>query len=214
MGWAQKKAVRDSTPSYLPTGLRVGLDLLPFVRPALGSPYEGYEVNADLDFYRYFLAVDVGRSAFRDSLRNGFYANEGMFWRLGGDVNFLLKDPDRNMIFLGFRYGSATFSNHAVITTISPVYGNITQTFTENNGTANWREVTGGLRVKVWKWLWMGYTFRFKFGLNVAGNETLQPYDVPGFGLSFRNTAWGANYQVFIKIPVRKQPAPPGFLAR
>lgn len=214
MGFGQKAAVRDTARSFLPTGLRVGLDLIPYVRVPLGSRYEGFEVNADVDFYRYFLAVDFGRSAFRDSLRNGFYANEGMFWRVGADVNFLLKDPDRNMIFLGVRYAEATFANEAVITTTSQTFGQITQTFTENNGAANWRELTGGLRVKVWKWLWMGYTFRFKFGLNVQGNDTLQPYDIPGFGLTFRNTAWGANYQVFIKIPFRRQPAPPGFLNR
>jgi hypothetical protein len=206
---AQKKKVRDTTQSYVPTGVRVGMDLFPYLRQALSSPYSGYEINADLDFYRYYLAFDYGQSSFKDSIENGYYSNNGTFWRLGGDVNFLLKDPDRNMIFLGVRVANATFSNEVVITTENAAFGRVTQTIQGNDGTASWRELTGGLRVKVWKWLWMGYTFRYKFGLNIRGNENLQPYDVPGFGRTFRNDAWGANYQVFIKIPVRKQPAPP-----
>jgi hypothetical protein len=206
---AQKKKVRDTTLSYLPTGVRVGMDLFPYIRQQLGSAYSGYEINADVDFYRYFLAIDYGQSSFKDSIDNGYYSNQGTFWRVGGDVNFLLKDPDRNMIFLGVRVGNATFTNQAVITTENTAFGRVTQTVQGNDGTASWRELTGGLRVKVWKWLWMGYTFRYKFGLNIRGNENLQPYDVPGFGRTFRNDAWGANYQVFIKIPVRKQPTPP-----
>lgn len=206
--WGQKKAPRDTSQSYLPTGIRVGMDLFPSVRAALNSPYSGYEVNADLDFYRYYLAVDYGQSSFRDSLANGYYSNTGTYWRAGGDVNFLLKDPDRNMVFLGFRVGRAQFTNAAVITTQNSAFGKVTQTISGDDGSASWRELTGGLRVKVWKWLWMGYTFRYKFGLNLRGNENLQPYDVPGFGRAARNDAWGANYQIFIKLPVRRQPVP------
>ena len=33
---------------------------------------------------------------------------------------------------------------------------------------AHWIELTGGLRVKIWKAMWMGYTARFKFGLNMT----------------------------------------------
>ncbi len=205
---AQKKNVRDTTRSYLPTGIRVGMDVFPYVRQALNSPYSGYEVNADVDFYRYYFALDYGQSSFKDSLENGYYTNTGTYWRVGGDVNFLLKDPDRNMIFLGFRVGSSQFSNQATITTENTTFGRVTQTIQGNDGSASWRELTGGLRVKVWKWIWMGYTFRYKFGLNIKGNENLQPYDVPGFGRTVRNDAWGANYQIFFKIPVRKQPKP------
>ena len=204
--YGQKEKPRDTTRSYAPTGIRVGFDLFPYLRESLGSPYSGYEINTDIDFYRYYLAVDYGQSTFRDSLDNGYYANTGTYWRVGGDANFLLKDPDRNMIFLGLRVGQSQFTNEAVITSPSTAFGNVTQTIQGNEGRASWRELTGGLRVKVWKWLWMGYTFRYKFGLNLRGNENLQPYDVPGFGRTARNDAWGANYQIFIKIPVRKQP--------
>jgi hypothetical protein len=44
-------------PSYIPTGVRVGTDLISLVRTPIDDTFNGWEFNADVDFYRYYFAV-------------------------------------------------------------------------------------------------------------------------------------------------------------
>jgi hypothetical protein len=199
---------------YRPTGIRLGTDLLSLVMSQVNEKYYGWEVNADIDFYRYFLAVDYGYWAKQLPINNGYFENSGNYFRVGADVNFLLKDPDRNMVFLGYRYGQSTFDHSASYTknlVVDPQY------FSEHSDkgmNAHWMELTGGLRVKIWKTIWMGYTARFKFAPRASGYKEMQPYDIPGYGIFEKKITWGFNYQVFIKIPVRKQEQVKSVLAK
>ena len=43
------------------------------------------------------------------------YSNDGTYWRVGVDINLLVKDPDRNMLFFGARYGKANFSQDLTV---------------------------------------------------------------------------------------------------
>jgi Domain of unknown function (DUF6048) len=203
---AQELRASDTTRNkFLPTGLRVATDVLSIVRSRTSDKFSGWEVNADIDFTRYYLTTDYGYWSSSFILKNGTYANEGTYFRIGPDINFLLKDPDRNMFFLGFRYGRSQFSDQARYRYTDDSFGDIEKNISNNDVTGGWKELTGGLRVKIWKWFWMGYTARFKFGLKTKGYEDLKPYDVPGYGLSVRPNYWGFNYQLFLRIPVRKQ---------
>ncbi|QOI97054.1 MAG: hypothetical protein HRU69_05895 [Flammeovirgaceae bacterium] len=193
--------VRD----FRPSGVRIGYDVFGGARSALDKTYSGFEMSADVDFYRYYLTVDVGnwkRELTSDADR---YINNGNYMRAGVDVNFLKKDPERNMFFIGARYGWGTFSESLVKTTDDPVWGITTETFTNTNSRASWFEVTTGLRVKMYKFFWMGYTIRYKFGLNTSGTGELATYDVPGFGSTFKSSTWGFNYLLLFRIPVRKE---------
>lgn len=194
--------------SFIPTGIRVGTDLISILKTQFQDGFSAWEVNADVDFYRYYLAIDYGagsRTFLSDT--SGNYSNDGTYWRVGVDVNFLLKDPDRNMVFFGARYGKANFSQDLTVL----AWNKFTQsheTLEYHNGSVNahWIELTGGLRVKIWKALWMGYTARFKFGLQSDDTENIIPSDVPGYGRTNKDSYWGFNYQIFVRIPVRKTP--------
>ena len=72
-----------------------------------------------------------------------------------------------------------------------------------------WYELTGGIRVKIWKMIWMGYTGRFKFGLKTNESGAMLPSDVPGYGRTDKDNTWGFNYQIFFRIPVRKAQSGP-----
>jgi hypothetical protein len=168
------------------------------------SPLSGWEVNADVDFGRYYLALDYGVWSRKDSLDNGYYENDGRYIRAGVDINFLLKDPDKNMVFIGFRYGRSAFDEKLIYVTEVDDFGIIQTELSNPNATAGWGELTGGLRVKIWKSIWMGYTARFKFLPGVKGNSELETYDIPGYGKTSKSTYWGFNYQIFYRIPFRK----------
>lgn len=188
--------------------LRFGTDVLALVLSG-SDRFDGWEVNGDADFGRFYLAGDYGRSARNEILANdGDYSNEGSYWRAGADVNILKKDPDRNMLFFGLRYARSSFSDKAHLTVMDPYFGQQQYVLSNPQATANWVELVSGLRVKIWKEFWMGFTSRLKVGLTVRGNDQLASYNVPGYGNVGSGFTWGFNYQVFWRIPFERQAKP------
>lgn len=214
LAFAQKPAadtVKTDTVKnrYLPTGIRFGTDIVAVVKTKTQDDFRGWEMNADVDFNRYFLTGDFGhweRTYVTDSAN---YSNSGNYWRTGIDVNFLTKDPERNMFFIGFRYGRSKFSEDLTIISSDKIWGDVTRSYANDNVTARWLELTSGIRVKIWQALWLGYTARFKFSLKTKGETEMLPHDVPGYGRTDKDSYWGFNYQLFIRIPFRKMPPLP-----
>ena len=194
---------------YVPTNLRIGTDLVALIRSSVKDDFKGWEVNADVDFYRYHLAVDYGSWARTYRTDSADYDNDGRYFRIGADANFLLKDPERNIFFIGLRYGRASFRETMKVTNDDPVWGPFEQTYNNNAVTSRWFELASGIKVKIYKFIWLGYTARFKFGLKNNGESEMLVHDVPGYGRTNKETTWGFNYQVFVTLPLRKQPKGP-----
>ncbi|MBS1680259.1 MAG: hypothetical protein JST48_00960 [Bacteroidetes bacterium] len=197
---------------FSPTGFRLGTDLIDLIKTETGSTFKGWEVNGDVDFANYYLAVDVGSWAKDLQLGNGNYSNSGNYFRMGVDINLLGKDPDKNMFFFGFRVGHSNFSESLNYTATSSAYPTVPYTvypsanyvLSNGNVKGGWAEVTTGLRVKVWKGLWMGYTARLKFAPSTKGGVAISPYDMPGYGIVSRAPWWGFNYQMFWRFAWKK----------
>lgn len=205
---AQTDTAKVKGPSkFIPTGVRIGTDVIALGMSKYNDSFQGWEMNADVDFSRYYFALDIGRWA-RDYQNDAeVYSNEGNYFRVGGDVNFLTKDPDHNMFFLGLRYGRSKFSEKLFIQKTDSLWTHnpINEQYSNANINGSWFELTTGLRVKIWSVIWMGYTARLKFGLHTNEDGNLIPHDIPGYGRTDKNVAWGFNYQIFVRIPVRKQ---------
>jgi hypothetical protein len=191
----------------LPTGIRIGTDVIAIVKSRIQDNFTGWEVNADVDFNRYYLAVDYGTWGRNFSTDSASYQNDGRYWRVGVDVNFLLKDLDRNMFFLGVRYGRSRYSEQMTLISDDDIWGANFDNYSNPAATARWLELTSGIKVKIYQFIWLGYTARFKFGLKAKGQDEMLSHDVPGYGRTDKETAWGFNYQIFFRIPFR--PAPP-----
>lgn len=189
---------------YNPTGIRIGLDALTLARNSYDKSFKGWEVNTDVDFNRYFFTVDFGSSGRTLAGDGEKYSNSGTYFRAGVDVNFLTKDPEKNMFFIGARYGRATFSENLDINRVDSVWGPINSSLANSSINGGWFELTTGIRVKMWKMIWMGYTARYKFGLSTNETGSMKPADVPGFGNTNKEAIWGFNYQILIRIPFRK----------
>jgi hypothetical protein len=204
---AQKKdsLKTEERKSFLPTGIRVGTDALSLVRTQVDDSYSGYEVNADVDFYRYYLAVEAGKWERKFSTDDENYSNNGKYFRVGVDYNFLKKDPEKNMFFFGLRYGRGTYSENLNVATIDSVWGTNQSSYKNTNIKANWGELTTGLRVKMIGPFWMGITARYKFALSTNEPRGFVSHDVPGYGKTANQSTWGFNYVVLFRIPVRKQ---------
>ncbi|MBX2947347.1 MAG: hypothetical protein KF725_16075 [Cyclobacteriaceae bacterium] len=189
--------------SYVPTGVRFGVDMISIIRTPIEPKFSGWEAAADIDFDRYYLVLEAGRWSRDLSSENDTYSNRGNFWRAGVDMNFLKNDPERNNFFLGLRYARGSFSEQLITRVNDPVFGEgIIQNENIDVG-ASWAELTTGLRVRMFSVLWMGYTIRYKFGLNTNESSGLVPYDVPGYGRTDKNTTWGFTYYVLVRVPFK-----------
>jgi hypothetical protein len=190
---------------FRPTGVRFGTDLIQGIRGLSSSNFNGWEANVDVDFWRYYFAFDYGQWAQIETLENGYYENDGSYWRVGADVSFLKKDPDRNMFFLGLRYAQSSFADSIAYSYSDDNFGTITRQLENINLSASWVEITTGLRMKIWKYIWMGYTARIKLFPSLNGEGELESYNIPGYGRASADNWWGFNYQIFFKISVRKE---------
>lgn len=200
----QDTVVVDSTArKFIPTGVRVGYDLLTLGKTYITNDFAGWEVAADVDFYRYYLVAEYGKWGVTDLLDNGLYTNDGTYFRVGVDINFLFKDPDKNMFFIGGRFARSSFSDEVHYSYDTPEFASNVFAVANPHVIGTWVELTSGLKVKIWKFLWLGATGRFKFGLDLDGNGHLTSFDVPGYGRNFKPSWWGFNYYVLVRIPFR-----------
>jgi hypothetical protein len=200
----QKNKADTVRKDFFPTGIRVGTDVIALIRTQTDNSFSGYEINADVDFYRYFLTIDAGRWKRNFSNDEDTYDNKGNYMRVGVDINFLKKDPEKNMFFFGARYGWGTYTESFETTVTDAVYGTQLLNYRNSDVKASWAELTTGLRVKIWKTFWMGYTVRYKFALDTNEGDDFVSHDVPGYGRTDKNSTWGFNYQILFRIPIRK----------
>ncbi len=195
----------DKKLRYIPTAVRIGADLISPIRSFTDDKFSGYALNADIDFYRYYLTVEAGRWERDLQTDQEEYINGGNYFRVGVDVNFLKKDPEKNMFFIGARYGHGKFSEYLTITSEDEVWGTSTDSYANENIKANWTELTTGLKVRMFGIFWMGYTARYKFWLNTNESRGFIPHDVPGYGKTYKENTWGFDYYIMFKIPVRQE---------
>lgn len=209
---SQEEKQRDSVTlrDFIPSGIRVGADVYALIRSQYDDRFNGWELNAEMDVHRYFVAFEMGNwqldlnTVDADDTGPAVYANKGTYFRIGADMNFIPRDTHGNVLFLGARYGRSIFSETLTTTVIDPVWGQRDVQFHTDDANARWIELTGGLRVRLWKVLWLGYTARFKFGLSTHGTGNMEPHDVPGYGSNEERTTWGFNYLVLVRFPLRK----------
>ncbi len=207
-----------SPKDFIPTGLEIGFDVarLPYYiwKEKTGGQYE---VHSSIDFNRILLDVDYGWGSMlrknptksKEDPKKKFTKilshNWGQYFRVGLSYNFIPKNKDHNVAYLGFMYSRSIFRD--------ALYGNYmgkTDLFqstvdvdTTDKFNAHWLEVVAGVRVQVWQWVYMGCTVRYKFAKSISSSKTLIPFDIIGWGLNEEDNAWGVNYYIGIRIPLR-----------
>lgn len=207
--YTQKATVQLDTTSrrFIPTGIRVGVDAIALGKSFYQDDYKQYAFQADIDFYRYFLNLEYGKME-RTLISNADYNVEGTYFRVGPDINFLHRDPDKSALFFGLRYGITTFSDKLSFAYSDPLYGNGTSNLSNTDLKANWFEMVTGLKVKIWEVFWLGYTARFKFGVDTFERNVLIPHEIPGYGRADKRVNWDFNYYIIFRLPLRKEEKP------
>ena len=192
---------------FIPTGVRFGAEAINIVRTFTGDDLTELTFIADVDFYRYFLNVEFG--VFERTRQNAIgqtYDISGTYFRVGPEVNFLKKDPEKCALFFGLRYGWTSLDDELRYSSPSGFYPTDENVISNSGLSASWFEMVTGLKVKIWKYLWLGYTARFKFGVDTFERNELIPHEIPGFGRADETVIWDFDYWLMFRIPIRKAP--------
>ena len=116
-----------------------------------------------------------------------------------------------NEIFIGFRYGFATFEqrlNSYQINTSNPLLPaqfNTTPS-TENGLTAHWSELLVGFRAEIYTNIFISFSGSYKIMVSITDPVNFKTHYAPGFNRVYTsNTGFGFNYTISYLIPFRKK---------
>lgn len=202
IGFSASAQVAQDTVTYQEKyGLRVGVDLSKPLRSILDDSYTGIELVGDYRVYKnFYAAVELGNET-RDFEGDNIKTNtSGSYIKIGGDYNAYDNWQDmQNSIFVGVRYGFATFSqtlDEYRIYTSSDYFGpDIREEDVEVSGlTANWAELVVGLKVEVLNNLFLSANVQLKRRIGQNSPTNFDNLVIPGFGRTYDDSSFGAGY--------------------
>lgn len=210
----QTAAVNDTVEYTEKYGIRVGVDLSKPLRTLIDDTYSGIELVGDYRIYKnYYIAAELGNEEIIFEGDNIETITNGSYIKVGGDYNAYENWLEmQNAIFVGLRYGFATFSqtlDSYRIYTSSDYFGpDIREDDSETTGlTASWAEVIIGIKVEVLNNLYLAANVQLKrrIGQNSPGN--FDNLAIPGFGRTYDSSEFGAGfgYTISYMIPFYKK---------
>lgn len=150
------------------------------------------ELVSDISFgdNKYFLTFDAGYSDINRVKQstinlkpvNGFrYTNTGTYFRLGLEYNLMRRFFNNEALTVGIKYAQAFFGHQLNASIVPDSLWNVTvptlrvppnATIQQSGLSANWVELTFGLKVNIWKNIFTGYNLRLMFLGSVYGDNT------------------------------------------
>lgn len=182
-------------------GLRLGIDLTKPVRSFLEENYQGLELKGDYRLYEdLYLAAEIGNEQNVISEVNVTASAKGSYIKLGANYNVYENWAGmQNLIFVGLRYGFATFSSelqeYSIYTTNPYFEPDIRTEGREfNNLTAGWVEVQLGVKVEVLNNVYLGTHLQLKRMVNETQPNNFDNLYIPGFNRTYDESTWGVGY--------------------
>jgi len=220
---ADSLAVPVKTENY---GLRVGIDLYRPSRAFYDDGFKGFEVVADYRVRKKtYAAAEAGTVDYTYDDYRLNYTTTGSYLKAGLDFNMYDNWLDmENMVYLGLRYGAASFSqnlnsykiyqNSAIGTNpetnaaSTNYFDEVTVKTDKKYGglSAQWVEVVAGLKAKLFNNIYLGFSVRINA---LVANKKPAGFDnlyIPGFNRTYDgNFGAGFNYTLSYLIPVKKK---------
>ncbi|QYA26208.1 hypothetical protein G3I01_12055 [Gramella sp. MT6] len=195
-------------------GIRAGIDLSKPLRSVLDDTYSGIELVGDYRVYKnYYIAAELGTEERTFEGDNIQTFTTGSYIKVGGDYNAYENWLDmQNAIFVGLRYGFATFSQTLEsyrIYTSSDYFGpDFREDNVETTGlTASWAEVMVGVKVEVLNNLFLSANVQLKRRIGQKTPTNFDNLAIPGFGRTYDSSEFGAGfgYSISYLIPFYKK---------
>lgn len=212
--FAQQTQAVDTVDAREKYGLRLGIDLVKPARTFFEEDYEGLEITGDYRLYEnIYLAGEIGNEQKVISQPNVTASAKGSYIKLGGNYNFYENWRGmQNLIFVGLRYGFATFSTELQEFSIydrDPYFDPDIRVASRefNNLTAGWIELQLGTKVEVLNNLYLGVHVELKRMVNETQPTNFDNLYIPGFNRTYDDSSIGVGYGYSISylIPLYKR---------
>jgi hypothetical protein len=210
---AQEEEPLDTIKVKESYGLRIGVDISKPIIAQLETEVEGLEFVAD---YRVkgnlYAAVEFGSETKTVDEEYINFTSDGTYIKIGGNFNAYENwEGMTNEIFIGLRYGMASFTQtlnsytpnsegtYFIADTVEPA--------TEFTGLdAQWIELVFGLKVETFKNVYLGASMQLKNMISTTEPEGFKNLRVPGFNrVSLNDKGVGFNYTITYLIPLIKK---------
>ncbi len=193
-------------------GLRVGIDLYNPVSTIIDDNRKGIELVGDYRISKkWYIATELG--SMKNTREEDFinFTTNGQYIKAGVDYNAYENWLDmENLIYVGFRYGYATFNQTLNSATVNsdpflPLQ-NIDTPIKYDNLNAQWAEFVVGIKAEVMSNVFMGFSFSGKKMISTKEPDNFKNLFVPGFNRVFlNNSGFGLNYTISYLIPIYKK---------
>lgn len=204
---------KDSVIYKTNYGLRVGIDLSKPIRSLLQDYSSGFEIVGDYRISKkWYLAAELGTEEFITKEDYTNFTSSGSYAKIGMNFNSYKNWLDmNNEIFIGFRYGFATFKetlNSYQINTGNSILPTetISTQITEDGLTAHWSEIQIGFRAEIYDNIFISFSSSYKIMVSNTNTTNFKTHYAPGFNRIYAsNTGFGFNYTISYLIPFRKK---------
>jgi len=214
---AQQSGPTEDTLRYNEKyGIRVGVDLSKPLRTLLDDNFTGFQIVGDYRAYKnFYAAAELGTEKIIFDGDNIVTETSGSYIKLGADYNAYENWLDmQNAIFVGIRYGFATFSqtlDKYRVYTSSDYFGpdiRGEENDIEASGlNASWAEVMLGIKVEVLNNLFLSANVQLKRRIGQKSPSNFDNLAIPGFGRTYDSSEFGAGfgYSISYLLPFYKK---------
>lgn len=184
--------------------LTLGIDIVGPVANYFSSNKQGYEFAAD--YYlknELYLAAEGGWGSSDVNYTDLKYNTSNTFYRLGFNKVLLPREnpTDWSGVILGLRVGTAFIDRSVATYTITDsLWGNSSGNIAGKTFNGYWMEVTGGVRLDLYKGIMAGWNIRGKFMLNGRSFNDLSPLYIAGYGRGDKNAVFDFNFYLSYAI--------------
>lgn len=186
-------------------GIRVGFDMTrPFQSLWTKGNRYGTELSIDMELWPNLYPVfETGFDALKIKTNYVDYKSNGNYSCIGIDYNILQSESkkDRDIFFVGLRYGFALSHQQVDQYTTNSYWGQIAGRFGNQRYFAHWGEFLIGIKGELFRNCFMGWTIRGKVNLNQRNVGFPPVYFIPGYGKAEKGFNLDFTYSVYYNIP-------------
>lgn len=193
--------------------LRFMFDVGNFALNFAGLGRSDYEFSIDYQYRNnWYLVAEGGYAKGKIDFDNLKYNTNSTYFRIGADKSLLqpISNKDFDIVFFGFRYGASMGNRTEAYYVVPSQFGpNRDGTMEAQSFFVHWGEMTGGIRVEMWRGIYAGWNFRARFLLNSKTFENkLTPNYIAGYGNGDKSTSFGFNVYLGYAIQWQNKKAP------
>ncbi|WP_297334015.1 DUF6048 family protein [Flavobacterium sp.] len=204
-------------------GLRLGVDLNKIAKGFYTDDYRGLEIVGDYRLSKkLYAAAEIGNEEYTIDDRQVNFTTTGSYLKVGFDFNAYENWLDmENMIYVGFRYSVASFSqtlnsykiydNRLIVDGVRYLDEVTVISGREYSSlNAHWAEVVGGVKAEVFDNLFLGFSVRLNLLFTDKKPDNFDNLHIPGYNRTYAGSfGAGFNYTVSYFIPLYKKAAKP-----